>query len=223
VLCLAAGGCAPDGERAQAERLLEEQPAAADVCFVRMMVPHHAQAVEMSEILLDKPGVWERGRKFAEYVALAQGQEVQTMTAWLDAWERALASAQAITEGSGPRVLSDAHARHDDPGQAPTSPLPGCTNGHDGHGPHRESGMPGMLSRDELSQLRQADAASAQRQYLELMVSHHEGALEMARDVMETGSNDYVMSLANHVVVEQEQEIAALEDMLATLDGTVRP
>ncbi|TDD69916.1 DUF305 domain-containing protein [Jiangella aurantiaca] len=73
---------APGAATAQAG----DVPTAADICFVRMMIPHHEQAVAMSDLLLAKSGVWERGRRYAEFVRAAQAREVEMMRRWLDAW-----------------------------------------------------------------------------------------------------------------------------------------
>lgn len=85
-------------------------PTAADVCFVEMMIPHHEQAVLMSDLLLAKPGVWERGRRYAEFVRAAQAREVETMRRWLDAWGTARHDGHATGcdhAGPMPGMLTD--------------------------------------------------------------------------------------------------------------------
>lgn len=246
VIVLGSAGCtSADPGQERAAQVLAERPSGADVCFVRMMVPHHEQAVEMSRILLAKDGVSARGRRFAEYVELAQAQEVTTMTAWLAAWDEALADADAqlTAGGSGPRrpdgvVASDdatpgstgsgttgtvpgGHAGHagnarPEAGASPSSGLPDC--GDDDH-----AAMPGMLAEAEIDRLRTARGGAAEQRYLELMVPHHKGALEMAHAALDgvpdaRVSNEYVVSVARHVVVEQEKEIVSLHRMLGALD-----
>ncbi|PZF86603.1 DUF305 domain-containing protein [Jiangella anatolica] len=158
-------------------------PTAADVCFVEMMIPHHEQAVELSDLLLAKPGVWERGRRYAEFVRAAQSREIEAMRRWLDAWG-------AATHG--------AHA----------GAAAGC--GHAGP-------MPGMLPAERVDALAAADGPAAQLLYLQLMIPHHEGAVEMAYDEIAAGSNVYAISVAKHVVQDQLGELAAMESMLAEL------
>lgn len=58
----------------------------ADVMFAQMMIPHHAQAVRMSELLLDTPGVGERTRKLAQDIKAAQQPEIDRMAGWLRDW-----------------------------------------------------------------------------------------------------------------------------------------
>jgi uncharacterized protein (DUF305 family) len=58
----------------------------ADVWFVRHMIPHHQQAIEMSDILLAKQGIDPRVTAMANRVKAAQGSEIQQMQDWLNRW-----------------------------------------------------------------------------------------------------------------------------------------
>ena len=62
----------------------------ADVAFVQMMLPHHRQAVEMSELMLAKDGISPEVTDLATRIAAAQAPEIDTMTGWLEAWGEAL-------------------------------------------------------------------------------------------------------------------------------------
>lgn len=59
----------------------------ADVTFAQMMIPHHEQAVEMSELVLDAEGVPEEVTDLAERIRDAQGPEIEQMRAFLEAWD----------------------------------------------------------------------------------------------------------------------------------------
>jgi uncharacterized protein (DUF305 family) len=59
---------------------------AADVTFAQMMIPHHAQAVEMSDMMLKKQNVPAEVTALATKIKAAQGPEIQTMTGWLTGW-----------------------------------------------------------------------------------------------------------------------------------------
>ncbi|GAA1751459.1 DUF305 domain-containing protein [Kocuria aegyptia] len=59
----------------------------ADVMFAQMMLPHHEQAVDMSEMLLAKEDVPAETRDFAQQVIDAQGPEIERMNAMLAAWD----------------------------------------------------------------------------------------------------------------------------------------
>ena len=58
----------------------------ADIMFAQMMIPHHQQAVEMSEMLLVKEGIPAQVVEFAQGVIDAQGPEIDRMNAMLEAW-----------------------------------------------------------------------------------------------------------------------------------------
>ena len=58
----------------------------ADVMFAQMMIPHHQQAVEMSEMLLAKDDVPAEVAAFAQKVIDGQGPEIERMNAMLTAW-----------------------------------------------------------------------------------------------------------------------------------------
>lgn len=58
----------------------------ADVMFVQMMIPHHAQALEMAEIMLAKEGLDPEVVALVEQIRDAQGPEIALMTGWLADW-----------------------------------------------------------------------------------------------------------------------------------------
>jgi uncharacterized protein (DUF305 family) len=58
----------------------------ADVMFAQHMIPHHQQAVEMSDVVLGKQGIDPRVTKLATEIKAAQGPEIQQMQGWLTQW-----------------------------------------------------------------------------------------------------------------------------------------
>lgn len=58
----------------------------ADVMFAQHMIPHHQQAVEMSDMLLAKQGIDKRVTDLATQIKAAQAPEIQQMQGWLTAW-----------------------------------------------------------------------------------------------------------------------------------------
>ncbi|MDJ0358243.1 DUF305 domain-containing protein [Paenarthrobacter sp. PH39-S1] len=60
--------------------------SAADTMFAQMMMPHHAQAVEMSTIMLAKTGLDAKITTRAKNIKAAQGPEIVKMTGWLTPW-----------------------------------------------------------------------------------------------------------------------------------------
>ncbi|MFL4473673.1 DUF305 domain-containing protein [Paeniglutamicibacter sp. MACA_103] len=64
----------------------DEHHNSADTMFAQMMIPHHEQAVEMSEIMLDKDSLSPELAKLATEIKQAQAPEISLMESWLAAW-----------------------------------------------------------------------------------------------------------------------------------------
>jgi uncharacterized protein (DUF305 family) len=54
--------------------------------FAQHMIPHHQQAIEMSDMLLGKQGIDPRVVQLANQIKAAQGPEIQQMQGWLTEW-----------------------------------------------------------------------------------------------------------------------------------------
>jgi uncharacterized protein (DUF305 family) len=65
---------------------------AADTMFAQMMIPHHAQAVEMSDMVLEKQHIPAPVKDLATRIKAAQGPEIETMTGWLKSWNESPAA-----------------------------------------------------------------------------------------------------------------------------------
>lgn len=80
--------------------------------------------------------------------------------------------------------------------------------------------MPGMLTAEQLKILDAATGVAFDRAFLELMIQHHEGALQMVKDlfaVQGAAQEVDVNVFANDVVVAQTAEIGIMRQMLAEL------
>ena len=80
--------------------------------------------------------------------------------------------------------------------------------------------MPGMLSPEELAQLDKARGTDWDRLFLQAMIKHHEGALQMVDDLFKAYGalqDDDVYTFASDVQADQTAEIERMEKMLATL------
>ncbi|WP_340687762.1 DUF305 domain-containing protein [Amycolatopsis coloradensis] len=80
---------------------------------------------------------------------------------------------------------------------------------HSGHG-----SASGMMTEDDLAKLGKAKDAAFDKQWLEMMVKHHEGALEMAKTALQQGSNAEVKALAQKVIDGQQAEITEMRALL---------
>ena len=73
----------------------------ADTMFAQGMIPHHEQAVEMSEMMLKKQGMDARITALATKIKAAQAPEIEQMTGWLKAWNEPAQMASGHGMGDG--------------------------------------------------------------------------------------------------------------------------
>ncbi|MGW2305089.1 DUF305 domain-containing protein [Streptomyces sp. NPDC001809] len=76
--------------------------------------------------------------------------------------------------------------------------------GHDHHT------MPGMATEAQLKQLGAAKGKAFDELFLKLMITHHEGAVTMAAEVLGEGNNVLVEEMANDVIAQQTAEIGRM-------------
>ena len=76
-------------------------------------------------------------------------------------------------------------------------------------------GMSGMMTQQDFSSLSQADGDQFDGMWLNMMIAHHDGAVEMAQSVKAQGSNPDVTSLADRIISSQKAEIAEMKNLLA--------
>ncbi|MFE6227858.1 DUF305 domain-containing protein [Streptomyces sp. NPDC057854] len=77
--------------------------------------------------------------------------------------------------------------------------------------------MAGMMSEQDMKKLAAAKGKDFDRTFAELMIAHHEGAVEMAKDEEKNGANAEAKALAAEVVRAQTAEIAELRKILDRL------
>jgi uncharacterized protein (DUF305 family) len=139
-----------------------------EVMFFQMMIPHHQQAIEMSQMALGKSSDPEI-LALAEGIIGAQEHEIEHMQSWLD----------------------DAGADLD--------------MGH-------EMDM-GMLSDAEMTALENAEGEEFDKLFLEGMIAHHEGAIQMTQMILNS-DNSEVRTLGEEIVAAQTEEIALMRSYL---------
>nr|WP_239542302.1 DUF305 domain-containing protein [Micromonospora terminaliae] len=87
-----------------------------------------------------------------------------------------------------------------------------------GHGmPGMDHGMSGMMSEAELAKLAAASGTDFDRQFLTLMIAHHEGAITMAEEEIADGVHPDATALARQIVTTQQGEIDAMRKLLGRL------
>ncbi len=94
-------------------------------------------------------------------------------------------------------------------------PVEDSTMGGMDHGEEGDMGdteMSGMMSTEDMTALATAEGDAFDGMFLEMMIAHHEGAIEAAGRVLDAADgNPEVASLAEGVIVAQEGEIAQME------------
>ncbi len=74
--------------------------------------------------------------------------------------------------------------------------------------------MPGMATSEEIEQLRTLAVDQAEIRFLQLMIRHHQGGVEMAEALLARSDQDEVTTLARGIVASQQSEIDAMNTML---------
>ncbi|WP_320784331.1 DUF305 domain-containing protein [Streptomyces sp. CRN 30] len=72
-------------QEAQEQRAEDDSPNSADVDYARMMIQHHAQALEMTELVATRAESTPL-KRLAERIAASQGPEIEAMRGWLDTY-----------------------------------------------------------------------------------------------------------------------------------------
>ena len=85
------------------------------------------------------------------------------------------------------------------------------------HGEHGHASMHGMLTDEQLHALEDATGEEFDRLFLEGMIQHHRGAIEMADAVAKRGSDVRVTEMAEEMVIGQGAEVDRMEELLTRL------
>jgi uncharacterized protein (DUF305 family) len=87
---------------------------------------------------------------------------------------------------------------------------PDTNSGHEGHG----NTMAGMVDEATMTKLESLNGQEFDKLWLESMISHHQGAIEMAKAEIANGDNVDAKTLAKSIVTTQEAEIGQMKQML---------
>jgi uncharacterized protein (DUF305 family) len=181
-----------------------DSPAAdsVDAGFARDMSRHHLQAVEMANLATTRstdPDVL----LLAFDIASTQTNQVGRMQGWLTLWGLPLTSGQTMAW-----MDDDAMAGHH------PAATDAATDG---------AVMPGMATEAELAQLRSLSGTAFDVMFLQLMIRHHTGGLEMAQYGQVHATRSVVRGLARSIAQTQIAESATMEQMLTARGGTTLP
>jgi uncharacterized protein (DUF305 family) len=195
-LVLAGGltACGDDTEPAGTAEVSATEHNDADVTFATDMIQHHAQALSTVDLTLDRdldPEV----QALAEDIRAAQGPEIETMADWLTKWGEEV-----------PETMRDhVNSGHD---------MSDTSDDMEGMGDGEE--MPGMMTAEDMDALKNASDEEFQDMWLEMMVEHHEGAVEMAETEQEDGQFKDAVELAGEIVDGQTEQIDTMKNLLGS-------
>ncbi len=150
-----------------------------DTYFMQGMIPHHAQALEMTD-LVRRYASTEAVQRMGLRMEISQGDEIAMMQGWLRA--------------------------HGEPIEIPgmgSMPM-----------------MPGMLSAEQMGNLSRARGIEFDRLFLEYMIQHHQGAIDMVDVLFNTSGaaqESTVFKFAEDVHADQTMEIERMEGLLADM------
>ncbi|MFD7012391.1 DUF305 domain-containing protein [Rhodococcus jostii] len=182
----------------------------ADVTFAQQMIPHHAQAIEMSDVVLAKDGIDPRVTDLANQIKAAQGPEIEQLQGWLTEWGQSsmpMATSGMMTpDQSMPMATSGMMT----PGQS--MPMSGMEMPGDSG-----MGMSGMMSAEDMTALQNAQGVDASRLFLTQMITHHQGAIAMAQTEIDSGQYPDAVAMARTIADTQQQEITTMQNLLASL------
>ncbi|MFD6062175.1 DUF305 domain-containing protein [Rhodococcus wratislaviensis] len=195
----------------------------ADVTFAQQMIPHHTQAIEMSDVVVAKDGIDPRVTELANQIKAAQGPEIEQLQGWLTEWGQSsmpMSTSGMMTPGQSMPMSV--------PGMNPTGEnMPMSTPGMEmpGHAmPMQSSQTPapgaggmGMMSAEDMTALQNAQGVDASRLFLTQMIAHHQGAIAMAQNEIDSGQYPDAVAMARTIADTQQQEITTMQNILASL------
>ena len=163
----------------------------ADVRFMQGMIPHHQQALQMTD-LVRKHSTNNAVRQMALRMEISQRDEIMLMETWL--------------------------SERDQPIEMPMEGMGGMHHGH-----HMVDGlhvMPGMLTAEQMEALSNARGIEFDRLFLEGMIQHHQGAIDMVETLFSSSGaaqESTIFQFAEDVDADQQMEIDRMRALLEQL------
>lgn len=181
------GSSTSSAPSASASAAVDAQHNAADVSFTQNMIVHHQGAISMAQMATTQAST-QPVKDLAHRIAAAQGPEITEMTSWLEAWSEATSSSDS---------------------------MPGMDHSTSS-GPMGSDSM-AMMTDEQMNQLQAATGTDFDRMFLQMMTTHHQGAIEMAKTEQANGSNPQAIALAKSIESSQTAEVTEMSQMLRSL------
>ncbi|WP_245739916.1 DUF305 domain-containing protein [Nonomuraea maritima] len=164
--------------------------ASPEAGFARDMAAHHAQAVDMSFIIRDKDPTPEI-RNLAYDIITTQSSQRGMFLGWLQSW--------GLSQVSDQRPMDWMRVHGHGVGAMAMGP---------------DGAMPGMATSQEMTKLKEATGKQAEVLFLQLMIRHHEGGVEMAQSLLKSSTRPEVVSMAQKIITGQTSEIKLMTELL---------
>lgn len=170
----------------------DELSGPIDRHFIEQMIPHHENAVAMSELALDQAEHPEL-KELAQTIIRDQTREIEQMQAWYLAWYGI-----------------------DAPTYDESSPGTGRGGGMMDGGMMGGGMMGGGMMNDEADLEVLAAAAEFDKEFIEQMIPHHQMGVMMARMVLARTDRPEIEQLARSIITSQTAEIEQMQDWYDT-------
>ena len=167
------------------------QPGPVDIGFSQDMATHHDQAVLMANLAIARGG--PAVRAIGDSILTVQSQEIGQLRGWLELWGK--------------------------PAADPT-PMSWMSEGGTGMAgmPAGTTTMPGMAAPTQLVTLYNLSGTKFDVLFLQLMIRHHQGGIEMAHYAELHARLPAVRNAATAMRVDEVQDIAVMQ-LLLKADG----
>lgn len=170
-------------------------PGAVDIGFSQDMAVHHEQALSMAGLAQTRGSAAVRA--IANAILVNQSEEVGLLRGWLKLWREPAEDA------------------------APMSWMPADEMA--GMSAHASGSMPGMASTRELHALWGRSGRPFDVLFLQLMIRHHEGGIEMARYAVLNARLGTVRDAARAMAVAQIEDLGQMRALLKADDASPLP
>ena len=186
----------------------DARPGAVDIGFSQDMAVHHEQAVAMADLAKSHGGTAVAA--LADAILVNQSQEIGMMRGWLRLWGKPAAARSPMSW----MPMSPANSASM-PGMSMGNGRPGLALG--------DTAMPGMASPAELDRLATLRGTAFDILFLQLMIRHHEGGIEMAQYAQAHATLATVRSAAQAMAFAQVEDLGQLRPLLAADGGQPLP
>ncbi len=172
----------------QAIEIVSTRYSKNDAMFMRDMIPHHNQAVQMAELVAGRTNHAEV-IELAGRITVSQADEISFMETWLRARNEAVPQ-------------TDAHTAM-----------------------HTSQSMAGMATPEQMAELAKVEGVDFDKLFLTLMITHHEGAVTMVKELLKIRGSAYdpvLFDFVNDVTKDQKNEINRMHELLINLSTDPR-